>query len=308
MPMEDRIDRIRILSQYQSLQTYNTDTYKDIGWLWFVKACGMIFGGNYILFFVFVSLIYTFSYFFFGKHNFGKDYLGYFVLFAFGSFAFVAYGVATIRNGIALSLLLLSFSFDRKVWLKLLLASFALLIHKSVILIIAGYFLSLVVKKKKYAYAIWGLCFIFSASNLDLTPIFENLGFIDSRVESYGSTLEAGGENDRYEQGFRIDFIIYSLLPILITFLYSKKHKVSNLYQHLYLTYILVNAAWLLVIRMAYTNRIAYLSWFLIPYLTLYPLIANRERIRKGYHKVLAVMSFFMAISTLLALRNIANI
>ena len=107
-------------------------------------------------------------------------------------------------------------------------------------------------------------------------------------------------------KGYRIDFLIYSVMPIFISYYYKKLGYVpSILYAQLYHTYIVTNALWLLVIRMAYTNRIAYLSWMIIPFIVLYPIIENKKNIKNPQSAIFRVMSLFIGVSLLLSIRDL---
>lgn len=74
--------------------------------------------------------------------------------------------------------------------------------------------------------------------------------------------------------GFRWDFLLYSAAPILLVWYLTIKHdfkdKMFNLIAN---TYILSNAFWIMVIRAAFSNRFASLSWFLYPLVLAYPLL-----------------------------------
>jgi hypothetical protein len=96
------------------------------------------------------------------------------------------------------------------------------------------------------------------------------MGFFDS-FEQWGNAMMSL-EDDRferyllgssinYETGLRIDFIAYSLFPIIIGgyYTYIKKYK-DVFYRHLYNTYIFYNAYWLIVSKMPYNDRFAYTS------------------------------------------------
>lgn len=59
-----------------------------------------------------------------------------------------------------------------------------------------------------------------------------------------------------------------------------------------------------MVIRMAQTNRIAYLSWFLIPYLTISPIICYPQKFRHPQRLLFLIMGVFVGIGMLLSLRS----
>ena len=77
--------------------------------------------------------------------------------------------------------------------------------------------------------------------------------------------------------GFRIDFVLYSAVPIVLGLIaIEKKFIVSEKYYFLLNLYTLVNALWLLCMYSDFTNRIAYLSWLLLPIVLIYPIL-NEE-------------------------------
>jgi hypothetical protein len=55
-------------------------------------------------------------------------------------------------------------------------------------------------------------------------------------------------------------------------------------------TYLLSNAFWIMVIRSAFSNRFAYLSWFIYPLVIVYPLL--RMNIWKDQDRKTAIIFF----------------
>jgi hypothetical protein len=91
-------------------------------------------------------------------------------------------------------------------------------------------------------------------------------------------------------KGFRIDFILYSAVPILLgRWLSFKNFTKSQQYQFILNVYTLVNSIWMLCMYAEFTNRIAYLSWFMYPIVLIYPFI-NEEYLS---HKV-GLMKIFV--------------
>jgi len=85
--------------------------------------------------------------------------------------------------------------------------------------------------------------------------------------------------NDEYADqfsstGFRWDFLLYSAIPVYLGYHYIVKRGYKNkMYIQLFNTYLVANAFWILVIRASFSNRFAYLSWFLLPIVLIYPLL-----------------------------------
>lgn len=217
------------------------NAYRDAGWYFIVKIGTLIFSRNWHLFFILLSFIYTLSYVVFAKYHF-KNYWGFFVIMAFGCVDFSSYGYNTVRSGLAISMCLVCLGFDKKVWLKVMLLLLAVSIHKSMLLPISAYLLTSKLKRGFYVYMLWIICFIFSVVNLDLSNMFLEIGFADERIDRYAATI-SGERETNYDTGYRIDFLIYSIIPMVISFYYVKaKHIVERLYLHLFYTYIFVNA------------------------------------------------------------------
>lgn len=221
------------------------------------------------------------------------------ILFCFMSFSCYAFGVNGLRNGIAASVLMLSITFLNREHLKdfaiaifLMFASVS--IHKAMTLpslcaIIACFWN----KEPKTAIIFWVFSiFISLVAGNYVTEFFVNLGF-DDRMEQYANLDEFGElmESRNRKSGFRIDFIIYSIMPIVMAYYVTVKRNFKDtMYNIIANTYILSNAFWIMVIRSEQSNRFAYLSWFLYPIVIAYPLL--RMNIWDNQDKKLAIILF----------------
>lgn len=195
------------------------------------------------------------------------------LLFILGSFSFLGYGINGIRNGLSLSLLIFSFLFisnsderDRLFPLSLT-CLLSVGIHNSAIIPIVCLFASVfLIKDIKQALLIWVIAIPVSiVAGSAISPLFLGLGF-DDRLDSY----LLGG----FTKGFRWDFILYSVVPIYFAYYITKKGvKTDRLYRILINTYTLSNAFWILIIKASFSNRFAYLSWFMYPIVIAYPLL-----------------------------------
>ena len=112
-----------------------------------------------------------------------------------------------------------------------------------------------------------------------------------------GFTTEHGAEyllsdsaDDGTKGGFRIDFILYSAIPVLVGWyaVFKKKMHLSNLYKNLLNLYLCLNGVWMLCMYAAFTNRIAYLSWFLYPIVLVYPFL--QEDWGKGRYRTFSMV------------------
>lgn len=196
-------------------------------------------------------------------------------LFCIGALSFFTYGTNGIRNGLACSIVLLMLAYIngnvRDKIIASILAVVAFHIHKSTALPITMAVLSLFIKSFKTAYIFWVLSILISlVAGGAVTAFFAGLGF-DDRV----SYLQAEMDSDTFSRtSFRWDFLLYSMMPIVLGYYVVIKRGIRNRTYELFLnTYTLSNAFWVMVIRANYSNRFAYLSWFMYPIVLAYPLL-----------------------------------
>lgn len=201
------------------------------------------------------------------------------ILFCLSALSFFTYASNGVRNGIATSLVLLAISLLRggsfeKV-LCIALSLVAAYVHKSVSLPIICMFVCYFFKPKKALFYFWILSILVSlVMGNAVADFFANLGF-DDRLNRY-ITTEAD-EQMFNRTGFRWDFLLYSSIPVIMGYyiLFVKK-TFNSTYLLLLGTYILSNSFWIMVIRAQYSNRFAYLSWFLYPIVICYPMLKLR--------------------------------
>ena len=196
------------------------------------------------------------------------------MLFVWTSLMFFTFGVNGLRNGLACHIMLLamSFFFDDKYVAGLALCLLAFGIHRSVMLPIAAMFAGrYIVRDFRYAIVFWvASIFVSLIMGGAITNFFASLGF-DDRMSSYNTTEYAESFSNT---GFRWDFLLYSSFPVLMGwYVCVRKGIRDDWYRTLCATYCLSNAFWVMVIRAAFSNRFAYLSWFMYPLVIAYPLI-----------------------------------
>lgn len=200
-------------------------------------------------------------------------------LFFLSSFSFYSYGVNGLRNGIATSLIMLSISFlyctKPSITLCLTTMIAGVLFHNSALLPGLAMWVAYFYKGSyKLILYVW-ICAIFisiiSGSSIDSLFTHLNIGG-DNRLEEYISHKADKGAFSH--TGFRYDFLIYSSLPILIGIYFVFKKKLfDDTYIALLTIYTISNTFWVLIMRANYSNRFAYLSWFMMPILICYPFI-----------------------------------
>ncbi len=221
------------------------------------------------------------------------------LLFCSISFQCLTFGTNGLRNGMASSIMMLAITFlnNKKKWeivIALLLMYISINIHKSMSLSgLCAIVAFLWIKEPKYAIYFWLASIVISAvAGNYVTQFFVNLGF-DERMEGYANLDEFGEvkESVNVKAGFRIDFILYSIMPIVMAwYVTMKRNFKDHMYNIIASTYILANAFWVMVIRSEQSNRFAYLSWFIYPLVIAYPLL--RMNIWEDQDKKTAIILF----------------
>jgi len=211
------------------------------------------------------------------------------MLFMFSAFSFFTFGVNGIRNGLACSIVLLSIAYatEKKYLTTILLCFIAFGIHRSTILPTLALITSLwIIKKPKWAVYFW--IFSIPVSLLygdNISDFFGGLGFDDRMQDYFREEYYNYGEFS--STGFRWDFLLYSSVPVALVWYISKKnentilesnrevadYKSMRAWNIIAVTYILSNSFWVMVNRAAFSNRFAYLSWFMYPLVIAYAMI-----------------------------------
>lgn len=177
--------------------------------------------------------------------------------------AFFIYGISLINNPLKMS-----------IWFIL-----SMSLHKSMLLPIGAFLLTRYVQNSIFFIRIWLLAIpvaFFYGNNMEafINNVFGFIGLSDRRTENL-FVNELDGQ--AVSRSFRLDFIIYSSVAVILGYYYVIKKKFDNkFYSRLLNTYLIANSVWILMIYATYTNRTAYLSWFLMPILLLYPLMTVR--------------------------------
>lgn len=214
------------------------------------------------------------------------------MLFCYGAFSFYGYSINGLRNGVACSFIILAIARlckGEKLW-PVILSFIAIGCHKSAVLPVACMLFSYYVKKPRYMYIAWlGSIFLSLAIGGYLSNLLTLIGF-DGRL---GQNLQSGADvTDSWgvemESRFRWDFLIYSSMPIILGwYTIFKRNFFDNTYLILLGTYMYANAFWVILIRTLFSNRFAYLSWFLYPIVLAYPLL-NFPVFKKQHTKKVA--------------------
>ena len=195
-------------------------------------------------------------------------------------FTFWSYGVNGIRNGIAASLFILALTYVQKLPIAIILCIIASFFHKSVYLMIAAAGLAWFIKNSYLYLGGWILSVIISylAGNR-IQAWLSTLGLFqeDDRFTGYLTGENMRGEIVQWAMVFRWDFLAYSALGVAVGYYFIFHRNFKDEYYHwIYNIYIATNAFWVIIIRAAYSNRFAQISWFILPLVLIYPFMKKR--------------------------------
>ena len=226
------------------------------------------------------------------------------LLFCLVSFSCFSYGVNGIRNGLAcnivmLAVALISGNSIKKIIAVLLMITAYFIHHSTALPSVCAISAWLVIKDPKYAISFWGASILLSlVIGNAVGDFFTGFGF-DERESYFVDAAEISDTVQFSSTGFRFDFLLYSAMPVLMAWYVAVKRNFQDkTYNIIANTYILANAFWILVIRATFSNRFAYLSWFLYPIVIAYPLLRMNiweDQDRKAALILLAYAGFTFA-------------
>lgn len=187
-----------------------------------------------------------------------------------GAFSTFSYATNGIKAGAAASLFILALSYYRKWIICVPLLIITLGFHHSMIMPIAAFILAMLLKNPKHFFWIWLFCLICAITHV---YFFQQLfaGLADDKAASYlySTDTDWGGKS-----GFRIDFVLYSAMPVFVGYYAIYKYKIkSKVYDLLLKIYLTANGIWMLCMYAEFTNRIAYLSWAIYPLVLIFPIL-----------------------------------
>lgn len=220
-------------------------------------------------FFLFIDVVYFLCIFLACKKMFPLHFeLAFLVcLTAFSTFSYATNG---IRAGTAGSIFLLAIAYKEQKWLSIVLCLISWGIHHSMLVVLLSYVTVNVCKKTNCFFYLWGISLLMSVLHISSLQYF-----FAQYVNEKGASYLIPQGNDAFVTGFRLDFVLYSAVPVLIGYwIYLKKEILDINYNLLLRLYLLTNSLWLLCMYASFSNRIAYLSWFLYPIVLIYPFLA----------------------------------
>ena len=260
---------------------------RDFLFNYFLVFCTKMMGMR--TFFFVCALIYIVPCYLFSKKYCGSYWFYVFFMFV-SSYMFWPFGTNGIRNGMGTALFIWALCFyDRKIMMYAIMGlSFG--IHSSLIIPIAAFLVSGIYKNPKAYLYIW-----LAAIPLSLIGggfwegFFGRFGFgDDTRAADYLTKGNVNNDEFAYT-GFRWDFLFYSSFAAFAGWYFIfKKNITDKFYIHLWGIYMIANAFWILVIRANFSNRFAYVSWFLMSAVIAYPML--RYKIWDDQYKKVGVI------------------
>lgn len=204
---------------------------------------------------------------------FRKNTLIAFLVFL-GAFSTFSYSVNGVKAGVAASVFLcaLAYRSERPFWASILaIASWGF--HHSMTPCVFAFFIVWIYSNPRVYVLFWLICLVLSAAHITyFQTLFMN--YADAKGATYLDMENLAGWDGK--AGFRADFVIYSAMPILVGYWAIFKKRINSIkYNRLLSTYIFLNGIWLLCMYAGFTNRIAYLSWFMYPFVLIYPVLEN---------------------------------
>lgn len=245
------------------------------------------------VFFVIIALIYFLCSYKAMTKFFPKDSLLGFVVFL-GAFSTFSYSTNGVKAGAAAALFLCALAYRHKpLWCALFLF-LTLGFHHSMVVPIAAFIACLFVKNPRIYFGFWLVCLVLSAIHFSW---FQEL-FASMADEGGAGYLKSAESDWGGKSGFRIDFVLYSSVPIAIGYYAIFKKKLNSPdYNFLLNVYMLSNAVWMLCMYASFTNRIAYLSWLMYPVVLIYPFL--RHRFMSRQYKMVNYVVWFQLLFTI---------
>lgn len=264
---------------------------KDVAFELYMKICASLMTAQ--MFFLTCAFLYIFPLYKACKKMFDEYwYYAFFMLLA--SFSFWAYCVNGIRNGLATTIFLYAVSRDKKIFQYAFIA-LAISVHGSLMIPAAAFVATNYYKNTKHYFYFWLMAIPLSIA---LGGFWENLfmsfGFgEEERLQGYLSDVDEAVE----KTGFRWDFILYSASGVLAGWYFIIKKKYEDpFYKQLFNIYLTANGFWILVIRANFSNRFAYLSWFMLGIIIIYPYL--KMRFFNKQHQIVGYVVFLYFLFT----------
>ncbi len=277
---------------------------KDTGFYLYMKALSNIVSIK--IFYLISAALYILPVFFCFKKFFNEK--AYFALILFiSSMSFLGFGINGVRNGLATSFFIFALIFYEKKIVMFAIILIASTFHKSVLLPGIALFAVHLFGNTKILLKIWAasipIAFILGRTIQSSIGKYlsSSINSIDERSSNLLST-DAGSLVET-SSSFRLDFIIYSSAAVYIGYYFIYKLDFKDaFFNKIFNTYLIVNTIWIFLIYAPYTNRTAYLSWFLMPLIIAYPVIKTNKLKNQSMYMCICI-SISLAFTWLLYLK-----
>ncbi len=263
---------------YNELFNFTKNKLDDFAWNWdatnllfdnFFYWSAKTFDDSLVIFNIF-SIVYFGGIFIACRRMYPGNTFAVLLVYlaAFSTFTYATNGV---KAGLAASIFLLALTFYNKKWVMILIAVLSMGIHHSMQLCLATLIIVIFYNNPRFYLGVWIISFFLALFHITaIQDIFASL------TDEQGTTYLEGDfiQTEKGFYGFRIDFVLYSFTPILIG-IYAIRFRgfKSKMYDFLLSLYLLTNSVWLVCMYANFNNRIAYLSWLMLPFVLVYPVL-----------------------------------
>lgn len=277
-------DTVRYAELYRISNLYYYIDYRDLGFFNLMKFSHFI-GLDLTGFFIFSALIYVGCIYIASIISFSKSAI-YLFLVNITSLSFWGYGINGIRNGLATSIFFLGITlfFNKKKSIGAFVMLISCFFHSSLMLVFSLFIIAYLLRSKinvKYFFYVWGICLLLSIfTGRFLENLFVNSGLLGDEIDYL---IDVSDGREFSVVGFRYDFVLYSSSFVFFAWwVYFKKQFKEDVYYNIVLSvFLAANSFWLLMNQNWLSNRYAYLSWFLYPFILVYPVIKNEKILQK---------------------------
>lgn len=268
-------DMSNYINQYNWIQESSVNYDKEVTNIIFDNFFNYIaFHDMGIKFFFFLMSVMYFACIYWSMRRFFPSDTLYGIVIYLSAFSTFSYATNGIKAGVAATIFLVALSYYSNKIICIIFLLLSVGFHHSMILPITAFVICYFYRNPKLYLVIWILSILIAAMHIEyFQHIFAS--FSDDRGAMY---LQPNEYDFNFSNiGFRPDFIIYSAFPIGIGYYcIYKKGYIDKIYNTLYSTYILTNSIWMLCMYAEFTNRIAYLSWLMLPVVLVYPFFDKR--------------------------------
>lgn len=265
------VDMMNYLSYYNLIKgnifefNWNSDNIIFDNYLYFLASINAPID----LFFLSIAVVYFGATYIGIRRLFPNNvYIAYLVFL--GAFSTFSYGTNGIKAGSAAAIFIMAISFYERKLLCIVIALLSYGFHHSMQMPIVALLITMFCKNPKWYFYGWFACLLMAMFHI---TYFQYLfgSITDEQGAGYLMIQEdttAGGIR------FRLDFILYSAMPVWIGYQYEMEKKLtSKTYSTLLHFYLVTNSVWMLCMYASFNNRIAYLSWFVYPIVLIYPFL-----------------------------------